>query len=317
MRALILSTMCTVLLTGLGGPTAEAAPAGPPLTTAQAVLDAAVSCSPDSGGKKTVLLVPGTAVNATETWSWGWEPGLEDAGFAVCTVELDRAVTSVYATTEFVVNAIRVAYERSGQPISVIGYSQGAPLTQWALKFWPDTAAAVDEFVSLAGAFNGTAVADIACAPGVCPAVFWQMRPGSQFLRRLTDESITGPIDYTSIYTMFDELALPQPTASTLTGARNIALQDLCPTRLADHGLIVGDSIAWALALDALTHAGPADPDRIDRSVCATQFMPHADVPTMLIEEPRGMVLGGLQGLRQPFISSEPPLPAYAELHNG
>ncbi|WP_051178466.1 esterase/lipase family protein [Nocardia concava] len=313
MRALVLAALSSVVLTSLHAPTAGAEATDPPLTTPQSSLDAAVDCGPDIARKKTVLLVPGTAIDAAETWSWGWRSGLEAAGFAVCTVELDRAVTSVYESAEVVVNAIRVANVRSGQPISVVAYSQGAPLALWALKFWPSAAAAVDKYVSLAGVYNGTADADLLCAASLCPALAWQMRPGSQFLRRLTRDKLPDTIDYTSIYSMFDEVVLPQPTASTLTGARNIALQNLCATRIADHGLIVGDSISWALTLDALTHDGTADPTRIDSTVCSTQFMPYADAPAMLTGEAHGVTLGGIQALQQPFVASEPALPTYTD----
>ncbi|GAB3147205.1 hypothetical protein [Amycolatopsis sp. NPDC004378] len=37
------------------------------------------------------------------------------------------------------------------------------------------------------------------------------------------------------------------------------------------------DPVAYALALDALDHPGPAAPGRIDRTVCGKLFMPGVD----------------------------------------
>jgi hypothetical protein len=58
----------------------------------------------------------------------------------------------------------------------------------------------------------------------------------------------------------------------------NVAVQDLCPTDTADH-IAVGtwDPVAYALAMDALDHSGPADPRRIPKSVCSEVFMPGVD----------------------------------------
>lgn len=43
-----------------------------------------------------------------------------------------------------------------------------------------------------------------------------------------------------------------------LAGAANIAIQDPCPGRPVDPIGLMRDGVAWALALDALIHDGPA-----------------------------------------------------------
>ena len=61
----------------------------------------------------------------------------------------------------------------------------------------------------------------------------------------------------------------------------NVDLQDVCPAHVADH-LKTGsyDAVGYALAIDALTHDGPADPVRIDRAVCTQEFPPGVDPAT-------------------------------------
>ncbi|MEU0155564.1 hypothetical protein ABZ071_27395, partial [Micromonospora fulviviridis] len=63
------------------------------------------------------------------------------------------------------------------------------------------------------------------------------------------------------------------------TDITNVALQDVCPADLASEHLAVGtyDAVAYALALDALDHHGPASPARIDPAVCGKLFMPGVD----------------------------------------
>jgi hypothetical protein len=58
----------------------------------------------------------------------------------------------------------------------------------------------------------------------------------------------------------------------------NVAAQDLCPAHVADHvKMVTYDPVGFALTVDALTHDGPADPGRIDRSVCLQEFPPDVD----------------------------------------
>lgn len=41
--------------------------------------------------------------------------------------------------------------------------------------------------------------------------------------------------------------------------------------------MVTYDPVAYALAIDALTHDGPADPGRIDRATCLQEFPPGVD----------------------------------------
>src|SRR5205807_4253531 len=92
-------------------------------------------------------------------------------------------------------------------------------------------------------------------------------------------------ISYTVIYSRVDEVVVPNFDASgssslhTGGGAvATIAAQQICPGDVSEH-LAMGsyDPVAYAVALDALTHAGPAKSSRISTSVCTTPFQPGVD----------------------------------------
>src|SRR5205807_1436412 len=82
-----------------------------------------------------------------------------------------------------------------------------------------------------------------------------------------------------------DEIVVPntneEGSSSVHTGGgeiANIAVQEVCPGHKAEH-LAMGsyDPVGYALALDALTHAGPAQKSRIALTVCAQALQPGAE----------------------------------------
>jgi hypothetical protein len=139
---------------------------------------------------------------------------------------------------------------------------------RWALRFWPDTRSMVDDLVGLSPSNHGTLDAIPACAQSCAPA-FWQQRSNAAFIAALNSAQETFPgISYTSIYTDTDEVVVPNfgPAASSsLSGGggavTNVAIQSVCPNDLTEHlGIGIYDNTAYLLALDALSHPGPADP---------------------------------------------------------
>jgi len=89
-------------------------------------------------------------------------------------------------------------------------------------------------------------------------------------------------------------------------------VQDICPTDTSDH-LAMGsyDSVGYALALDAMTHAGPADASRIDRSVCTQPFQPGVNPATFATDYAAYLAAVGNGAARARQISAEPPLACY------
>ena len=140
-----------LLLLALSAP---AQAAGPPLTTPPDRLAAALTCpsSFPATAHEPVLLVHGTATNTEDSWAWNHARTLPALGFDVCAVDLpDRALGDIQVATEYVVHAVREIHARSGRRVDLIGHSQGTLEPRWAVKWWPDVRAAVDDLVLLAG----------------------------------------------------------------------------------------------------------------------------------------------------------------------
>ena len=305
-----------LLVAGLAIPAgARSTAPGPRLQTPVALLDEAISC-PSRLTRKTVLLVHGTSVTAEENWRWNYVKALPREGFDVCTVNMpDRLLIDIQTTTEYVVHAIRVIARRSGQPISVVGLSQGALQPRWALRWWPDIRHLVDDYVSMAGTNRGSVFADASCVAD-CIASLWQQRTsGSLFLGALNrGDETPGSVSYTSVFSQTDEIiqpAAPEPVAA-IRGATNVAVQDICPGRYVGHVQSASDAAYYGVVLDALKHVGPADPGRVNRHYCTQTVMPHVDPAEAAVRTAEVYVFAGVVQGQHEKVSSEPPLRPYA-----
>jgi MYXO-CTERM domain-containing protein len=306
-------TTCVVLAAATG-----AAADGPPLETPAAERDRAVRCPVAfSGVHEPILLVHGTAGRPEDHWALGYQKILPDLGFDVCTVRLPAlALNDIQVATEYVVHAVRIMTAASGKRVDIVGYSQGGLEPRWAVKYWLDVSAAVDDIVTLASPHHGAASADGACAGGSCEAAIWQMNQGSNFIASLnTADETPGAIDYTSIYSLNDELVqpvAPTPTAA-LDGATNILVQDVCAGRPVAHGAQPVDAAVFALALDALTNPGPGDPSRIDPAVCNETYLPGLTEDDGVLAQQVVYANGGeAVALEGEEVEEEPPLKWYA-----
>lgn len=268
----------------LAAPAASASVTDEVLSSAESF----VTCGEGVGdGRRTVLLIHGTGATSEEAWSWNWERTLPAMGYGVCTVDLPgRSLTNFVGSAEHVAGAVRHVHRKAGRKISVMGHSQGGTLVAWAAKFFPD--------------------------------VTWQLILGSRHLEALRNAPFPMGPSFSSIYTTADQLVFPQPAGSTLPGASNVSLQDVCGVRPVEHGGILADSVAHVLVTDALEHAGPTNLSRIPSATrlasCASTTQPGTDpsgiakfAPTLaaLLD---GTLLGG-----QPDVDREPALPAYVE----
>jgi hypothetical protein len=92
----------------------------------------------------------------------------------------------------------------------------------------------------------------------------------------------------------------------------NVRVQDICPADVSDH-LAMGsyDAVGYAVALDALTHAGPADASRIDRSVCTQPFQPGVNPATFTRDYAAYLAAAGAGAARVKQLPVEPPLACY------
>lgn len=280
-------TVAPVLASAVGP---AAPPSGPPLTVDPGGLAAALSCPATfQSGKEPILLVPGVAETVDQYFSWNYGQALPAAGFDVCTLaQPDLARGDFQLQAQYVVSAIRSLARRTHGKVDVLAASFGGLASRAALKWWPDTQGLVDDLVMLGTPNHGSLNFIALCAVG-CPQSFWQARPGSNFLGVLNAMTETpGPLSYTSVFSRTDTGVIPEfPVAtSAVNGGSNVAIQDICPARLlADHIGTLWDPAAYAVVIDALTHAGPADPARVDRSVCEQQAMPGVDPVSAMLRD--------------------------------
>ena len=316
---------------------------GPALQTDAAALDDSLHCTPfEHPDKPPVLLVHGTTVTGTEQYTTFYTPQLVARGFDVCIVTYpDRGLGDMQISAEYVVHALRAIHAETGRKVAMIGHSQGGLMPRWAIKYWPSAREALADFVMIAGPNHGTTVAlpaalgerlfdvlQLGGLPiGLVPAVFYQFAPGSDFETALNaGDETPGEIDYTALYTLTDELvqpALPEPTAALDFGqgnprVSNILLQDVCPGHLSDHFLIgTADSLAFALALDAISNDGPADVMRAGGASELCGLLPVALEELVMPSQAAGLLTVVASTLADPQLAphlaaAEPPLMAYA-----
>jgi len=180
------------------------------------------------------------------------------------------------------------------------------------VRWWTRTRGQVDDLVLLASPNHGIAAADLCVASGNCWPAVWQMATGSHFLTALNaGDETPGAVASTNVYSRTDELVEPSDTVP-LAGAANVAVQDVCPGRPVHHGGLLDDAPTWGLVLDALTHAGGADPARFDVATCAQAFAPGI-TPADAIAGNAELYSRAAQAFSEhDGVSAEPPLRAYA-----
>jgi hypothetical protein len=149
---------------------------------------------------------------------------------------------------------------------------------------------------------------------------FWQQRSDSRFVDALNSYGETfARIDYTVAYTKLDEVVTPNGDETGSSSLRtgdgrivNVALQDVCPTDASEH-LAIGtyDAAAYSLAIDAITHPGPADPTRVPAGACTAPFMPGVDPMAFPADYARMTGFIARTIASSPRRSSEPPLACY------
>jgi triacylglycerol esterase/lipase EstA (alpha/beta hydrolase family) len=317
--ATIVLTVAAVLVPGAE---AGATAVGPPLDVPASTLAAALTCHGSlTQGPTPVLLVPGTTLTAADNFDWNYEKVFTAAGRSWCALnQPDHGMADIQVAGEYVVYALRTMHARAHRKVSVVGFSQGGMVPRWALKWWPDTRATVDDLIGIDPSNHGTLDADAICLPGCAPA-FFQQASTSKFLAALNKGAETyAGISYTQMYTATDEVVVPNvgPSASSAlhTGAgaiSNTLVQSICPVHVADH-LSMGsfDPLAYALVLDALNHAGPANSARINRSVCTQASIPGVSLATVAANFPRVLLDAGEQVALYPHVAAEPALAAYA-----
>lgn len=311
---------------------------GPPLSVPTATLAAALTCSANvaTTAQEPVLMIPGTSTSPESSFSWNFLPAFKALGVPYCTITPPMHTDAdIQISAEYVVYAIRAMHAETGKKVQILGWSQGGgPLPRWALRWWPDTRTMVDGLIGIDPPNRGTLVTKLfgcevrsvvpdtrgAINPQCAPAI-WQQTIGSDFIDALNSRAMTfDSADYTVIYSRDSNLVVPNVNGSRSSlppgpNVSNIALQDVCPSAFAtgaDHGLVLGSPITYALAMDALNHPRqPADLSRIDRSVCQQLGRKYANPVTQALGITKVYGTAFLAHFPHEGVNSEPPLRCY------
>ena len=300
--------------------------AEPAFETDIATLNESLVCNPFTQTGPIVLLVHGTFTHGEEQWSWNYEPLLLERGYDVCIVTYpNRGLGDAQISAEYVVNAIdRIA--DTGRKVSIIGHSQGGMGPRWAVRWWPSLRDKIDDMILLASPNHGIDIAVLTDLGLPVPAVFFQFRSDSDYMHALNSEDETpGDIDYSNIYTQFDELVQPvspEPTAAldwqqSNPKVANILIQDVCPGRIVEHATIgLSDRATFELVVDALENPGPASVERAGGEICGLlPFLPEPALSPSLLTDFIDVFASepaqGLPGLS--LATEEPALKPYAQ----
>lgn len=312
-----------IAIAALAAP-ASAAAAEPTLTVPKAALDASIKCvgPPLAGTKLTpIMLVTGTGATGDDVY------GITKAGFDVyghplCYVNYpDKLTADIQVSAQYLVNAIRYEYAQSGRKIAILGISQGGLLPRWALTWWPSLRSKVSDVIAAAGTQHGSTVINSkytynSCgAFNGCPPAVWQQAAGSNLLKALNSypDETPGPTSWTTVRSTSDETVQPQsgpnPTSS-LKGATNILIQDVCKGRTTSHIGALLDSVTFEAMFDAVKYSGPAKTSRFPKNVCSHPFGTGLDEGLSWVV--LSIAKSRLDSLVVPVTAAEPPVAAYA-----
>ena len=293
---------------------------GPKLLTPRADLAAAFHCPIDpAGSKKTpVMFVTGTGATGQQGYLIG-QDAFEAAGHPVCYVDFpDFTTADIQVSVEYLVFGLRKEFKLAGgRKVAVIGISQGGLLPRFALTYWPDLQRKVGDVLAAAGTQHGTTAGSFDCsAASPCIPAGWQQAKGSNLLRAINSQPDESPGDtsFTTVRSLADETVQPQdgkhPTSS-LQGATNILIQDVCPGRETTHIGTALDSVTFAAFIDAMADddegkKGAAKVSRLPGDVCDHPYAPGLDEAKTDAFLAGSGALVGSQSDSSPKVGAEP-----------
>lgn len=180
-------------------------------------------------------------------------------------------------SSQYVAYAIhKISQLAGGISTAIVTHSQGGPVTQWTLRFWPSTQKLTRAFIALSPDFFGidilgTQASDF-CVGDLCQASLWQQSSGSNYLEALRNDAFQQLVPTTAIWSYTDGIVNPPQANAQLPSATVLSVQSLCPLRTTTHVQMPVDAAAFALALDALNHGGKASLSRTRASSWSACF---------------------------------------------
>ena len=143
-----------------------------------------------------------------------------------------------------------------------------------------------------------------------------QQQAGSKLLKAINSQpdETPGDVSYTTVRSLSDETVQPQggkhPTSS-INGASNILIQDVCPGRTTTHIGTAVDSVSFAAFTDAIDHdgiakKGAAKVSRFPSDVCDHPYAPGLDeaLTTQFLTASGSLTSG--QSSQSPQVTKEP-----------
>jgi len=212
---------------------------------------------PGYGGGRAALSVLAERIRATgRSASVLTLPGDGTGDLAEQAATLDAAVTAAL---------------RAGAPsIDVVGYSAGGVVTLlWVVRYGGEHVAR--RVVTLGSPLHGArlAAAGSALVPDACPTACQQLAPGSALLAELDRAPVPARLPWLSVWTRDDQTVVP-PDSARLSGAVNVAVQDICPDAHVEHGQLPTDPLVTGLVLRGIGTPGLSGPQPTDCAALRT-----------------------------------------------
>lgn len=279
-----------------------------------------------SGAPQPVILVPGTGATGYTTFEGNFIPLLTGSSFAdpVWLNIPGYLLNDAQVNSEYIAYAINyISAISHNRNVSVIGWSQGNIDTQWAFKYWPSTRKITSDHVAISPDYHGTVLANF-IEPGnavpLPPAVLQQEYNSNYITTLRSNNGDSAYVPTTTVYSgFFDEIVEPQQgtgASAYLLDARNVGVtnnevQLICPSQAAGsfytHEGVLYNPLAFALAEDALTHAGPGEVSRISTSTLCPEYITSGlNLADLLITE-NSIVIAGVAILVYPSKTTVEP----------
>lgn len=214
---------------------------------------AATSTAVDQSVQGTVLLVPGYGGGTSGLRVLAG--ALAAAGREVQVVDaVDGGTGDLADQADALQRAARTALDGGAPSVDVVGYSAGGVV----VRLWlagDGAGEPVRRVVTLGSPHQGTDLARFAAvnAPQDCPLACQQLEPGSSLLTSLPQvPGADRGVRWTSAWSADDQVVVPPADASSLRGAVDVELQQVCSASTVDHGRLVTDPLPVGLVDAAL-----------------------------------------------------------------
>ncbi|KAJ6591475.1 hypothetical protein DFH09DRAFT_176162 [Mycena vulgaris] len=287
-----------------------------------------------NGAKTPLLIIPGTGQPSFMTYSPNLIPVVQNSEFAdpVWLNIPGFLLGDAQLSAEYIAYASQYIAALTGKKVTLIAYSQGNIITQWALTFWPSMRKVVSDFVALSPAFRGSVLVDAGCLPikaiTGCPPAIHQQRLNSNFVNAMRNHGgDSALVPTTLMFSATDEIAQPQigDDATALlkddnhVGVTPVRVQDanICGGKLAGgvatHEGMLYHPLTLALLEDAMTHDGPGDLSRVDLDRLCDQLVADGMTLDALIQTEAGVAKAGAAFIQyRPYLKEEPVIVSYA-----